>query len=326
MSSYDLSAYLDVFEELRAEKRWSESTDIYRLVALTLSGLEPAGIGARLREVSETLRKRSGWTDPLRSTVRHTVSALILLNGLDPAEFHDQVKLVRKGFRQRRMQRGNFYETLGACLLVLHAAPEAPTSEALDRTKAFLKSWNKAHPILTGADDYPMAALHTNLGGEVEATSNRIEDIYKALRRAKFSPSNVTQLTSHLLAVSEDEPEACVARFLALRDAAKGHKLPVRSYGLSDVAILSLVPGETSTLAALAAELRDGLRAAPKRPSERIAGTVAMSLVVHEALRRLGSQSLEAVATLPALQAVLAAQQAAVMASSMAATTAATTA
>ena len=201
-----IAAYLETFERLRARKRWSTDTATYRFVALTLGAAGDRVSHDRLEEVAAGLRKRAGWTSPLRSEIRYVVAAMILRRDLDPAGVHRQVIATRDRFREHGVKRRGTGATLAALLLVLQAEGKRVPKAHLDRLARIYAQWRADHFWLTDGNDLPAAALHAGRELSVESLTGDIQRAYARLRDAGFRRGNQLQLVSHLLAVDPAAP------------------------------------------------------------------------------------------------------------------------
>jgi hypothetical protein len=320
--------YLTVFEDLRKRKRWGTDVSILRFVALTLASADPGDI-ARLEEVAEQLKQRAGWTSPLRSAIRYMVAAMILRRGLSATRVHQQIDRTRDGFRQRRMRRGGLSEILAALLLVLKEDGGGVPRWRVDKLQAIVENWKKDHPWLTGADDYPMAALHATRENSVEEVAMQVEQIYQALRQAGYSRGNQLQLASHLLAIGPASPQQAARRFDSLVKAFRQRKWKIYTSRYDEVAVLALCSAQPAALAQQVLDIQEQLRNEKPRPSRDIAFSLAAGIVLSEDAKKQEEMAqTRDVAAARMAQTVMEAQQAAMvacMAGAMVATSVATT-
>jgi hypothetical protein len=321
--------YLDTFENLRRRKRWNTDTSILRFVALTLATQEQENLAERLETAAETLKRRAGWTGPLRSSIRYVVAAMILKRGLDPAGVHQAIGRVRDDFRRRRMKRGGLSEVIAALILVLKHGGGFPPAWMMDKLEAILAGWKKDHRWLTGVDDYPLAALHATREASAEEVALEVEQAYRALHELGYRRGNQMQLASHLLAIGPGAPRQLARRFHRLAGAFRQRGLRIPASRYDETAVLALCSGTPTRLAARVLEVRDRLRAAKPRPHSDIAFSLATGIVLSEDARERELDATGDVAAARMAQAVLEAQQAAMIAAmtaTIAATSAATTA
>jgi hypothetical protein len=215
---------------------------------------------------------------------------------------------------------------LAALILILDADGETPSREKISRLKAIVDRWNEDHWVLTGVDDYPMAAMHATRHISVEQIAVEVEEIYQLLRKAKFSSGEQLQLASHLLAFSDQGPREAAQRFERTAKALKAARQRVWQSHYDEVAVLVLSGGHVDEVVQRVVAYRDRLRAVRPKPTADIAFSIAAGVVLAEEAERLkGLEDAATAANLRAVQAIIEAQQAAAIAC-MAACTATTVA
>jgi hypothetical protein len=320
--------YLRVFDDLRSRKRWGTDVSTLRFVALTLASASPDDV-VRLEGVAEALKQRAGRGSPLRSSIRYMVAAMILRRGLSPDRVHQQIVKTREAFRQRRMRRGGLNEILAALLLVLKQDGGAVPGWRIDKLQAIVKNWKQDHPWLTGADDYPMAALHATRENSVEEIALQVEQTYQALRDVGCSRGNQLQLASHLLTIAPASPREAARRFDYLVKAFRKRKWKIYSSRYDEVAVLALCSAQPAVVVRRVLDTQERLRTEKPRPSRDIAFSLAAGIVLSEdAVKQEAMAETRDVTAARMAQAVIEAQQAAMvacMAGAIAATTVATT-
>ena len=318
--------YLEIFEGLRRSKRWSTDTNILRFAALTLAAADVADAGANVEATAKALADEGGSFSPLSSSIRHAVAAILIRRGLDPVATVRHTKETLAAFKEFKLRRGGAQPLLAALLLVMDADGGTPPRETIARLKAIIDRWNEDHRFLTGVDDYPIAAMHATREVSVEELGLVVEQIYRLLRRAKFSAGNQLQLVSHLLVFSGQGPREAAGKFerMAKELKTKGQRVWQGQY--DEVALLVLSGGGVDEVSTRVVEYRDRLRAVKPRPQKDVAFSIAAGVVLAEEAEKM--ESLEDAATtanLRAVQAIIEAQQAAMIAC-IAASTAATAA
>jgi hypothetical protein len=319
--------YLQVFEDLRRKKRWATDTNVLRFAALTLAASEIDDPGGRLEAAADELRRRAGTFGKLNSPIRYVVAAMVLRKKLRPGTAYERIVEVQDAFRERRYPRGGVAEVLAALLLVLQNDGRRPRKTTIDRVGAIFERWKRDHRWLTGVNDYPMAALHASRDEDVESVAVRVEGIYRALRRKKFSMGNQLQLTSHILALGSWGEEGAARRFTAIRDAFKARKRRIWESQYDEVALLSLTEGAPVAIARRVLSDVEKLRAVKPRPQPSIAFSVAAGIALSREVARHGEAAVSpGAAALTAAKALLDAQAAAMAAimGSVVVTTAAT--
>ena len=318
--------YLEVFEGLRRRKRWSTGIEILRFAALTLAATDVADPGSELEETAKALAKEAGGFSPLSSAMRHAVAAILIRRGLDPATTVHRTKETLTAFKEFKLTRSGMHPLLAALILVLDVDGGTPSQDTIARMKAIIDRWDKDHWFLTGADDYPMAAMHATRDISVEQLGMEVEQIYQLLRKAKFSSGEQLQLVSHLLVFSDQGPREAAQRFERTAKALKKAKQRVWQSHYDEVALLVLSGSHGEEVVPRVIEYRDRLRAVKPRPTADIAFSLAAGVVLAEEAKRMGKlEGATTAANLRAVQAIIEAQQAAMIAC-MAACTVTTTA
>ena len=309
-----IAAHLETFERLRARKRWTTDTATYRFVALTLGAVGATMTHDRLEEVATGLRRRAGWTSPLRSEIRYVVAAMILRRDLDAARVHHQVIATRDRFGEHGIKRLGTGATLAALLLALQAEGRRVRKSHLDRLARIYAQWRADHFWLTNANDLPAAALHAARDVSVESLTADVQRAYARLRAAGFRRGNQLQLVSHLLAVDPRGTDTAVQRFalVAERLRAAGERVGTGRY--DEAAVLALTQGSPGQVVDRVLEYRDRLRRARPRPSKDIAFSLAAGIELAEDSEQAGERSAGDLAALQSIRAILDAQQAATIA------------
>ena len=319
--------YLEVFEGLRTRKRWSTDTNILRFAALTLAASDIADPGDRLESTARVLADEAGGFSPLSSSVRHAVAAILIRRDLDPVTTVHRTQETLVAFKEHRLRRGGASPLLAALILVLQANGGAPEAHTVTRLKAIIDRWTEDHWFLTGVDDYPMAAMHATRDISVEQLGLEVEQVYRLLRRAKFSSGEQLQLVSHLLMFGDQGPRAAASRFEETAKALRQAKQRVWQSHYDEVALLVLSGARVDEVVPRVIEYRDRLRAVKPRPTSDIAFSIAAGVVLAEEAERMRDlEGAAAAANLSAVQAIIEAQQAAMVACMAACTVTATAA
>ena len=313
-----ITAYLETFEKLRAAKRWTTDTTIFRFVALTLGAAGADVTYNRLEVTAKGLKTRARWTSPLKSEIRYVVAAMILRRGLDPARIHARVVETRDAFRTHKIATRGNGPTLAALLLALQAAGRAVPPQQLVRLPQIYRRWRDDHFWLTDSNDLPAAALHAGRDEPVEVLAAHVERAYQYLRDDGFSRGNPLQLVSQLLAVDPRGTDAGVQRFRRVATRLKDAHERVNAGRYDEVAMLALTQEAPARVVDRVLRYRDRLRAATPRPSKEMAFSLAAGIALAEDSKRAGERSAGDLAALRAIQAILDAQQA-VMVTSIAA-------
>ena len=304
--------YLEVFEQLRNQKRWSTGVEILRFAALTLAAADVPNIESDLEETAKVLSREAGGFSPLNSAMRHAVAAILIRRGLDPVTAVHRIQETLGAFKEFKLTRSGTQPLLAALILVVNAESGTPNHDSIARMKAILDRWEEDHWFLTGVDDYPMAAMHATRDVSVEQLGLEVEQIYQFLRKAGFPKGEQLQLVSHLLVLSDNGPKEAAQQFERTVKTLKKAKQRVWQSHFDEVAMLVLSGGHIEEVVPRVIEYRDRLREVKPRPTADIAFSIAAGVVLAEEAERL--KGLEDTSTLRAVQAIIDAQQAAMVA------------
>jgi hypothetical protein len=306
-------------------KRWSTGIPVLRFAALTLAASDMANPGGDLEDTAKVLADEAGGFSPLSSAMRHAVAAILIRRGLDPVATVYRTKETLAIFKEFKLSRSGPHPLLAALILVLDAEGGSPSRDTIARLKAIIDRWDEDHWFLTGADDYPMAAMHATRDISVEQLGMEVERIFQLLRKAKYPSGEQLQLASHLLMFSDQGPREAAQRFDRTAKALKKAKQRVWQSHFDEVALLVLSGGHVDQVVPRVIEYRDRLREVKPKPTADIAFSIAAGVVLAEEAERM--QGLEGAATaanLRAVQAIIEAQQAAMIACMAACTVVAT--
>ena len=269
-----ITTYLETFDRLRAAKRWTTNTVIFRFVALTLEAAGPDVTYDQLEAAAKGLQKRARWTNPLKSEIRYVVAAMILRRGLDPGRIHARVVETRDAFKAHKIARRGTGPTLAALVLALQEEGRAVPKQRLERLAQIYRRWREDHFWLTDSNDLPAAALHE----PVEALAANVERAYQSLREAGFSRGDKLQLVSQLLAVDPRGAGAGVQRFCRVADRLKDAGERVNSGHYDEIAMLALTQEAPARVVDRVLRYRDRLRAAKPRPPKDRALSLAAGI------------------------------------------------
>ncbi len=319
-----LGRHLYLYRQLEKSGRWKLSAPLRRLVSLTLAATVLEEPSESLERAATILRKKSGWFGPLSSPLRYVVAALILRRGLDPGEIHDRVVSILADFKREKLRWGGCGRILAAVHLALRIAPDEVPVSVYRRMKQMRTLWKADHPLITGDDDFPMLAFHSLTGEPIDQISNRLEETYQELRRARLPRGNQLQLTTQILGVFPWSPSAAAGRFLAVREAFEVHSEKIKAQRFDEVALLALASAPPDQLVSEVLQNRDRLRSERPRPGKELAFSIAAGLLLARlaeegALQQQPSrEAILEMAPLNQIQQILAAQQAAMSAAMVA--------
>ena len=331
MDTTAIRTYTANLEALKQRHHWTDTTFL-RLAAMSLAAAGRDGGVEAMDAAADELRKRGGWSSARTSPVRFVLAAMAVRRGLRADAVDEAAAATLAAFGRHGLARGGVQPYLAAFLMALQGGGAAAGDDTVARMAAILGAWKKAHPWLTGRDDYPMAALHALRGEDPLGLTQRLEMAYEALHARGFTRGNQLQLATHLLAVAPLDGPGAAARFadVAAALSARGERVGASRY--DEVALLSVLPGAPVALADEVLRLRDALREAEggswfQRTFAGLPAETALSLAVSLLLAQAGSRGAEDLADRAAValaQAAVEAQQAAMVAVMVASTAAVT--
>jgi len=308
------------FHTLRERHRWTDSR-VLRLTALGLASVPGHGVVDRLDFTVEELRKAARWTEPLTTPLRFVIAAMLVRRNLPAGPTAEAVRVTIAELKTRKLKRSATHAWIGALILVLKTGGRPGDAAVLERFAEILAAWKADHRWLTGADDYPMAAVHAGQNEPVTTLTRRIEDTYVELRKRGYAQGDALQLTSHILGLLPEDGPGAAARFCAVADALASPSKKLPSSRWDEAALLAVLPGTPENLVerarSLAEEVREGttgsgLARVFSSLTDDLALAMGVGLVVAEAVGV--SRDLETAAdtaTMALVQAALDAQQAA---------------
>lgn len=318
---------IDLCNAIANHKRWHQTWSTLRYAVsglLTVPG-EPDALASRVLDAAEELRRAVGLLSGLRNDVSYCLAAGLLRHGFEVSEFLTTFTRVRERFRAAGLPRGETEEAM-ACLILMEEADGEPTSAQAQAVARVFAGMRQHHRFLTGADDYPAAALLAAREETGEDMMRRLEYLYDGLHELSFKRGNQLQLATHLLYFADEPDAVLLGRFRALYSAFQEAGLWMNGGDYDEVAILSFldVPAGEVVDRVLTdrVALRESLSPSPSKQD-------GFTLATNTAFLGLASQGEVGQVVLDAQQmtqalAIIAAQQAAVAATVSAAAVTAT--
>ena len=288
MTTDPLARFQDVFQAIRKDARWWSSFTCLRYSALTLATVDgnPSNLARKLWSNAESLKRGGGWTSPLQSSVRFLLAAALIGQDRSLDRFFAEVERVHVFFREAKLPRGRAHEML-ATLVLQQQAIEAGNSqvrrEQVSRLKAVFAQMKSDHPWLTGADDYPTAALLIGGKDSVRQISSRVEALYQGLRQYRFSQGNALQTVSHMLYMHPEPDHQVLRRFQNLYDTFKGRRLWMGEGDYDEIACLTYLDQSASQIADTVLKHRTAIQSLKPRMGKN----ESFSLACHTAFLEL---------------------------------------
>lgn len=284
MPADPLSRFQDVFQAIRKDARWWSSFTCLRYSALALTTVDasPANLSRRLWSNAETLRRGGGWTSPLQSSIRFLVAAALIRQDRNLDRYFAEVERVHRYFREAKLPRGRAHEMLATLVLqqqALDAGNSQIRREQVKRLKSVFTQMKKDHPWLTGADDYPTAALLIGGKDSVHQISSRVEALYQGLRQFRFGQGNALQTVSHMLYLHPQPDHHVLRRFQNLYETFKGRRLWMWEGDYDEIACLTFLDQTASQIADTVLKHRSSI----EKLKPRMGKNESFSLACHTA-------------------------------------------
>ena len=255
-----LERFTALYRALSANGDWRDQPAWLRFAAhaAILSPLEPSQTAARIRTAADRLRRDARWFSDLSSPLRFVIAALLVQDGVDPAQFGEELARDHERFRVAGVRHGGCFETL-AIAIMRHLARGPIPAERIVALKAMYDELKRHHWWLTGPDDLPACACLAGLGYPAAATAAAIDSHYRQLQAAGLIRGNHLLACAQLLALGDRQPEAAVARVTGLvrEFARQGDSVWHEDYDA--VALLSLLDQEPALIVARFEELHGGI-------------------------------------------------------------------
>ena len=227
-----------------------------RLAAL-LYALENKSIDCdAIRECHRLIKDNTGMFSMFRGNMSLCVAAMLSLQGNREELFrhtmsvYDMLKNVKF--------RSSDYLAVAAYQIATNANSEQYQHVA-KRAKMFYDGMKARHFFHTGQDDYIYAAMLGLSDIDVEAGTERIEQLYQRLKSEFWSGSSVQALSQVLVLGGKSDDS--VHRILSLRDALRSWRIKLdKMYTLPALGVLALLPVDADSIAQDILDARDFLR------------------------------------------------------------------
>lgn len=205
----------------------------------------PADID-RLEAAKALIKEKTGIFSSFRGTVKPPVACMLSLRD-DPSAMMEETLFCYDALKQRFW--GSEYLALVAFLLADMTEP-GEAAEKVERGRAIYERMKKEHPFLTSSEDSVFAVLMAFSPRTDDELVDDMEACYQTLR-SRFPSGNALQSVSHVLALSEGEPQRKTDRLTALYDAVieAGGKYG-RHNELATLAAVSILTDDVKAVAA----------------------------------------------------------------------------
>ncbi|SFL91950.1 DUF4003 family protein [Salibacterium qingdaonense] len=247
MISSKIEQYTDYYETLKKELRWKAFDNLVIMNTASIYVMNGRTLDtARFLELAEQLKKRSGMFSAMSSHPRFTMAGMLDASLEDPEAAVPELFRVYQMLKDHNFRSGA--STYMAAFTVMKNA--APPEETARRTMDLFQKMKKEHPMLTDANDYPLAVL---LAMEKESDmAARIETCYDALKREGLTSGNSLQFLSHILTLgSGGQPQQAAGRAAEVLDKWKRTGLKAKPMYYPVLGMMALLPEESLDLEAV---------------------------------------------------------------------------
>ena len=246
----------ELLRRIRADHPW-QHTYLQHLAALSFSVGGHAYDNARLHSMMERIRNSFGFFSAFRSSA-FSLAVQLLTGAEDPDRALGRLIAIEPMLREEGIRSYSFAPLLASVLVRTGLRADLPA--LLVRTKLCYEELHRAHPFLTGADDYPLAAMLAVSQGNLPSRMADVESLYSQIHQQGFSRGNGLQMLALTLSLGEGTPAQKAARVLSLNESLRtgGIRLWAQYYGA--LGLLALLPDPNGTLADEALEIVADLR------------------------------------------------------------------
>lgn len=250
-----LELFVENAQAVKKEFVWQNAM-LKRLAALLYAAEDKMINLPAIRECHELIKENTGLFSSFRGNSAITVATLLSLRD-NPARLLDRTLEIYEAMKQERF-RASDYLVIAAYQIAANAADSY--AEKIARARAFYDGMKSDHRFLTGQDDYIFSAMLGLSDIDVTAGVERMEQLFQSLRGELHSSTGV-QALAQVLVLGGDSAGDSEGRVLALLTALRNEGLkPDRSYALSSLGVLALLPLDTDVIVKQVAETSELLR------------------------------------------------------------------
>ncbi|MDN7246621.1 DUF4003 family protein [Planococcus shenhongbingii] len=235
----DIKVIEQTYKEVAKTLGWA----VDKRVALVITTFYlTQGSGFRKKEheeAAEVIKKKEGWTSPLKYYMFHIAAAFLALQGNPETGLEklnvNQHKLNEAGFRK------SSYTFLAAFLM--------QDENGASRAKELYDQMRQHHKFLTSGEDVPYAVLLGKREGTAEERAATMNAYYRELREHGFSIGNDLQWLSQIMTFNSSvyDPEV-VGRVLAVRDFLQNEKIKIQPVQYQILGFLAITKASSAIL------------------------------------------------------------------------------
>ena len=243
-------------QAIKREFSW-QNTFTKRLAALLYAQEDRPVDCEAIRQCHALIKQNTGVFSAFRGDMALCVAALLSLSPNPEEVFGETLKVY--GLLKDAKLRASDFLVVAAYQIAAQADPSRH-GDVVARTRAFYDDMKARHFFYTGQDDYIFAAMLGLADLDAKAGGERIEQLFGRLKNEFWDKNSVQTLAQVLVLGGSDD--STVERVLALRDALRSEKIKLdKSYTLSSLGVLALLPVEVDALVRDMGEAQAGLRA-----------------------------------------------------------------
>ncbi|MFD2706634.1 DUF4003 family protein [Salibacterium lacus] len=244
MYSSKIEQYTDYYDTLKKALRWKvfDNLVVMTTASMYVMNNRELDIG-RFLDLAERLKDRGGIFSSMKSHQRFTMAGMLDVTMDDPQAAVPELFRIYQILKEKNFKSGA--PTYMAAFTVMKN--DAPAEGTAERTMDLFQKMKKEHPMLTDANDYPLAVL---LAMEEENDmAARVETCYDALKREGLTSGNHLQFLSHILTLgSGGQPQQAAGRAAEVLDKWKRTGLKAKSMYYPVIGMMALLPEESLDL------------------------------------------------------------------------------
>ncbi|MGY4690818.1 DUF4003 family protein [Salibacterium sp. K-3] len=240
MRSSKIEQYTEYYQTLKKALRWKVFDNLVLMTTASMYVMNGRELDTdRFLQLADELKKRAGLFSSMQSHLRFTMAAMLDVTMEDPEAAVPELFRIYQTLKDRHFRSGA--STYMAAFTIMKN--ERPADDTAVRTMDLFQKMKKEHPILTDANDYPLAVL---LAMEEENDMvTQIETCYDALKREGLKSGNHLQFLSHILTLgSNGQPQQTAGRAASVLEKWKQAGLKPKPMYYPVIGMLAMLPEE----------------------------------------------------------------------------------
>ncbi|WP_336765345.1 DUF4003 family protein [Paenibacillus sp. USHLN196] len=250
-----LELFVSNTQIMKKSFKWQHAM-MHRLAALLYATENKVVDGEAIRQSHELIKQNTKLFSSFRGNSAISIAAMLSLTADEDTKLADTLHVY--DLMKEIKFRNSDYLVIAAYQIATQASPDQ-FQHMVERAKSFYDGMKAEHRFLTGQDDYIFAAMLALSDLDVDSGVVRMEQLYRELK-PEFSSRNSVQALTQVLVLGDDTPDAS-GRVIALNEAFRKRNLRMdKTYTLSSLGILSLLPSDRDSLVDQIVETQDWLR------------------------------------------------------------------